>query len=220
VNRGVTLVAFLAFLAIAGPVAAHPHILIDARMIVTFNRAGEVAAITHEWLFDPAFSAWQVQGLDRDGDGTISEAELSDLARSTVANLGPFRFYTTAGEGVTNLPLASMDDARMTLDDGRLRLVFGLEPQSPYPIKASIEIAVYDPEYYTAFTYDAAAAVVLDKAPAGCAGVLEPPRPLSPELEAQLYDLPPTLTKLPPELAAAMRGREGAVVISCTGVQP
>jgi nickel/cobalt exporter len=219
VTRVLSIAAVLAF-ASATPVIAHPHILIDARMTVTFNGAGEVAAITHEWRFDAAFSAWQVQGRDSDGDGVVSEAELAGLARETVANLGPFRFYTTAGEGIANLPLASMDDARMTLEEGRLRLVFGLEPQSPYPIGETLEIAVYDPEYYTAFTYNPATAVALEGAPVGCAATLEPPRPLSPELEAQLYELPPELTRLPPELAAALRGREGAVVVACSEAQP
>jgi nickel/cobalt transporter (NicO) family protein len=96
-------------------------------------------------------------------------------------------------------------------------LLFGLEPQSPYRIDAQLEIAVYDPEYYVAFSFDDPAAVVLKNAHASCHIAIEPPRPLSAELEAQLYSLPPTATSLPPELAAAMRGREGAIVVSCNG---
>jgi nickel/cobalt exporter len=204
---------------VSTPAFAHPHIFIDARMIVAFNDAGEVMSITHAWLFDAAFSAWETQGRDSDGDGVVSEAELSAYAAETVARLGPLRFYTKAGEGVANLPLASMDDARMTLEDGRLLLVFGLEPQTPYRIKDSLEIAVYDPEYYTAFNLTGSSAVILADAPEGCVGAYQPPRPLPPELEAQLYSLPPGLTTLPPELAAALRGREGAVIVSC-GAQP
>jgi nickel/cobalt exporter len=210
----------MALLAAAGPAAAHPHILIDARMEAAFNAAGELVSVTHEWTFDPAFSAWQVQGRDTDGDSLLSEEELEGLAVETVSRLGPFRFYTTAGEGVSSLPLASMDNPRMTMSDDRLVLVFGLEPQSPYRIGTALEIAVYDPEYYTAFTFGEETAVVLVNAPSGCTGSLQPPRPLPADLEAELYSLPPEVTKLPPALAAALRGREGAVVVSCEGTGP
>lgn len=218
-NRVLPISVLLAF---AGPgvALAHPHILIDARMVVVFNGDGDVAEVRHEWLFDPAFSAWQVQGRDSDGDGSASEAELAGLASETVRGLGPYRYYTKAGEGVTDLPLASMDKARMTMVEGRLLLVFGLEPQAPYRIGDSLEIAVFDPEYYTAFTFTEGTAVALEGAPVGCTGSLQPPRPLPPELEAQLYDLPPELTKLPPELAAALRGREGAVLVTCSETAP
>jgi ABC-type uncharacterized transport system substrate-binding protein len=203
----------------ATPALAHPHILIDARLVVVFNAAGELASVRHEWMFDAAFSAWQSQGRDSDGDGMVSDAELAGFADETAMGLAPYRFYTTAGEGISNLPLASMDNARMTMTDGRILFTLGLEPQSPYRIEDRFEIAVYDPEYYTAFTFTEGS-VVLEKAPTDCGGAVEPPRPLSAELEARLYSLPPETTKLPPELAAALRGREGAVVVSCGGTAP
>jgi ABC-type uncharacterized transport system substrate-binding protein len=146
----------------------------------------------------------------------VSEAELQDYADDMVGRLGPHRFYTKAGEGIVEVPLASMDDARMRLVDGRLLLTFGLEPQAPYPIRENLEVAVFDPEYYTAFTFSGDA-VSLDNAPSGCAVALEPPRPLPPDIEAELYALPPTVTKLPAEISAALRGREGAVLVTCTG---
>jgi ABC-type uncharacterized transport system substrate-binding protein len=220
VTRFFSIAAGLAAAAISStPALAHPHIFIDARMIVAFNAAGEVTSITHAWLFDAAFSAWETQGRDTNGDGAVSEAELAAYAAETIARLGPLRFYTKAGEDTFNLPLASMDDARMTLSEGRLLFVFGLEPQAPYRINENLEIAVHDPEYYTAFNLTEGGTVLLDNAPDGCSGAYHPPRPLPPELEAQLYSLPPDLTTLPAELAAALRGREGAVVISC-GAKP
>jgi ABC-type uncharacterized transport system substrate-binding protein len=200
--------------AVASPAAAHPHVLIDAGLVVVFNDAGDVVSVRHEWLFDPATSAWQTLGLDANGDGTTSEDELAALAQKSVRDIGERRFFTTAGEGTTSVPLASMDDAQMRSVEGRTLLVFGLEPQGPYPIEMSFEIAVYDPEYYIAFTF-AEGSVSLENAPPGCGVSIEPPKPLSAELEAQLYSLPPEITKLPPELAAALRGREGAVLVTC-----
>lgn len=209
--------ALAAFCAGTAPGLAHPHIFIDAGLVVVFDGSGEVASIRHEWRFDPLMSAWQTQGMDADGDGTVGEVELAEIAAETMRGLAPQRFYTRAGEGVANLPLAGMDDARMWSEDGRTMLVFGLEPQSPYRIAERLEIAVFDPEYYVAFSFADPTMVRLENAPEDCGIAIEPPRPLPPELEAQLYSLPPTATSLPPELAAALRGREGAVVVSCGG---
>lgn len=203
----------------ATPALAHPHVFIEAAVIAVFNDRGELTAVRHEWRFDPAISAWQSMGLDADGDGLVSGEEMAALAATTMRDLALNRFYTTAGEGVDPLPLASMDDGRMQNLDGRTLLEFGIEPQEPYRIRERLEIAVYDPEYYTAFSFDHPDAVRLVNAPAGCSIAVEPPRLLPPELEEQLYSLPATVTKLPPELAAALRGREGAVVVTCGGTQ-
>lgn len=62
--------------------------------------------------------------------------------------------------------------------------------------------------------------VTFDGLPGGCAVRLDPPREVSPELQAQLFELPPDVTELPPELARAIRGTQGAIVIDCTGVPP
>ena len=59
-----------------GPGAAHPHIFVEAKATITFDDAGQVLSVHHQWTFDEAYSAWAVQGLDADLDGQVTTEEL------------------------------------------------------------------------------------------------------------------------------------------------
>jgi nickel/cobalt exporter len=197
------------------PALAHPHIFIDAKATIVFNDAGELTGIRNSWTFDEGFSVWQTQGLDTNGDGITSSEEMQELADENMAGLAEYGFYTFAGEGDETLPFASMDDARFVFESGRSTLSFGVEPQGPYRIRDALEIAINDPEYYVSITFADASAVTLENAPAGCVARLDPPETMSDALAEQLYSLPPDVTQLPPELAAALRGVQGAIVVTC-----
>lgn len=212
--------ASAATLGFIGAAQAHPHIFIDAKATIVFNDAGELIEIKNDWTFDEAFSVWQVQGLDTNNDGITSSEEMQELADENIKGLAEYNFYTSAGETTASLPFASMDDARFVFADNRSTLRFGIEPQGPYRIKNKLEIAVADPEYYVAITFHAPSDITLENAPAGCAVHMEPPRELSPDLQARLYELSPDVTKLPPDLEAAVRGTQGAIVVDCSGAAP
>ncbi len=184
---------------------------------IVFNDQGELAAIRHSWTFDEAFSVWQVQGLDTDGDGTITPEEMQELADETIEGLAAYDFYTSAGEANTSLPFASMGDARFVFENNRSTLTYTIAPRQPYRIGDRLEIAVADPEYYVAIGFDSPADVTLENAPAGCAFHMQPGRDLSPDLQARLFELPPDVTKLPPDLEFALRGAQGAIVVDCSG---
>jgi ABC-type uncharacterized transport system substrate-binding protein len=69
--------ALLAALALfPGPAEGHPHEWIDVASEVLFDKRGAIEAIRHHWRFDEAFSAFALQGLDTDGDGSYSPEEL------------------------------------------------------------------------------------------------------------------------------------------------
>jgi nickel/cobalt transporter (NicO) family protein len=207
--------AALLFILLATPVLAHPHIFIDAKATILFNDAGEVVGIRNSWTFDEAFSIWQIQGLDTNGDGITSSEEMQELADENMVGLAEYGFYTSAGAADETLPLASMDDAKFVYENGRSTLTFGVEPQGPYRIRDALEIAINDPEYYVAITFADVSDVTLENAPEGCGVRLEPPKDMSEEILAELYALPPDVTRLPPKLAAAMRGAQGAIVVTC-----
>lgn len=202
-------------LAQVAPAVAHPHIFIDAKTKIIFNDAGEVIGIENSWTFDEAFSAWQTAELDVNGDGITSTEEMADLAKENINGLAEYGFYTYAGEGSATLPLASTNNARFVYENGRSTFTFRVEPPNPYRIKGSFEVAIYDPEYYVAITIPDAAAVTLENAPGGCTVSLQPPQEMPQRLADQLYALPPDMLKLPPDLAAALRGVQGAIQVKC-----
>jgi ABC-type nickel/cobalt efflux system permease component RcnA/ABC-type uncharacterized transport system substrate-binding protein len=212
--RGAVVIGSLALGA--GAAEAHPHIWIDAKARVSFNDAGELVAIHNTWTFDEAFSVWQIQGLDTDGDGLTSPEEMQDLADENLQGLAEYGFYTLAGEADATLPMASLHDGRFEFKDNRSTFTFGIEPQEPNRIKGRFELAIADPEYYVAINFADLADVTLENAPAGCTLDMEPPRELPPEVQARLGELSADVTTLPPDLEAAVRGAQGAIVIDCS----
>lgn len=211
--------AVTATVGLVGAAQAHPHIFIDAKATIVFNDAGELTAIRNSWTFDEAFSVWQIQGLDTNGDGITSSEEMQELADENLKGLAQYGFYTSAGNNAASLPFASMDEARFVFENNRSTLTFGIEPQAPYRIKDRLEIAIADPEYYVAITLRDGD-VTLENAPAGCNLHLEPPREMSPELQERLFQLGPDVTKLPPDLETAVRGTQGAIVLDCSAEAP
>lgn len=210
--------AVFALLALAVPAAAHPHILIDAKVGVVFDGNGAVSGLRHEWTFDTAFSAWMIQGLDTNGDRETSPEELQSLADENMVGLAEYGFYTYAGQGDALMAFTPDGDQRMVYQDGHVTLTYSVTATAPLPITGRFELAVYDPEYYVAISFADVADVTLENAPASCAAVLEPPKPMAPDVEERLYALGPEVLELPPDLAAAMRGTQGLIAVTCGDV--
>src|SRR5690606_3645342 len=67
--------------------AAHPHVWIDAHSQVMFDDARRMAALRVVWRFDEFYSLFAIEGLDQDGNGTLTPAELQPLAELNVTSL-------------------------------------------------------------------------------------------------------------------------------------
>lgn len=205
----------LALLGMAVPALAHPHILIDAKVAVLFDANGTVTGLRHAWSFDSAFSAWMIQGLDTNGDRETSPEELQPLADENMVGLAEYGFYTSAGDDDAPMVFQPVGDQRMVYEDGKVTLSYSVSAAKPQPVGERFELAVYDAEYYVAISFADAGDVTLENAPESCSAVLEPPKPMAPEVEQRLYALGPEVLELPPDLAAAMRGTQGLIVVTC-----
>lgn len=197
------------------PALAHPHILIDAKATVVFDADGAVSGLRHEWRFDTAFSAWMIQGLDTNGDRVTSPEELQSLADENMVGLAEYGFYTYAGDVEAPMAFTPAGDQRMVYEDGHVTLSYSVDATAPLPMSGRFELAVYDPEYYVAIGIAEAGDVTLENAPDSCRAVVEPPRPMAPDVEERLYALGPEVLELPPDLAAAMRGTQGLIAVTC-----
>jgi ABC-type nickel/cobalt efflux system permease component RcnA/ABC-type uncharacterized transport system substrate-binding protein len=203
-----------------GAAQAHPHIWVDAKAVLDFNAAGELTAIHNTWVFDEALSVWQIQGLDTNNDGITSPEELQPLAEDNLKGLAEYGFYTSAGTGAESIAFHSTDTPKYVFNNNRLTFTFSIAPDQPYKLQHRFELSVADPEYYVAITFASTADVTLNGAPAGCTLGMDPPRELSPDIQARLFDLSADVTKLPPDLEAAVRGSQGAIVLDCSAVNP
>lgn len=201
----------------AGSVWAHPHIWIDARVVVVFDGNGLISAIRHEWTFDQAFSSWSIQGLDTDGDGQVSAAEFQALADENMIGLKEYAFYTFAGDGGRDATFSPGPNPIMTYDGARTTLKYTLLPNEPLWVGAAFEIEVTDPEYYASFTFLTDRGVTLENAPDNCSAEINAPRIIDAELEAQLFALGPDVTELPADLKSAAADLANVVIVSCEG---
>ena len=162
--------------ATSGPALAHPHVFVDARAEIVFDKAGEVTAIRHIWQFDEAFTAFAIQGLDADNDGKLSDAELAPLAKVNVDSLKEYGFFTWLRQGRKSFRFVPPTEYWLEFHGGRLTLFYTLPLKTPVAIHGKATLEVFDPEYFVAFTFPKKKAVTLSDAPPGCTAEYHPPQ--------------------------------------------
>lgn len=172
------LLAGLALLA-AGPVLAHPHVWITAKAELVYAPDGRVAAVRHHWAFDPAYSAFVTQGLDKGPDGQPTAQALEPLAKENTDSLAEFDYFTLLKADGTKQAFDPPREPAMTIEDGQAVLSFLLPLKAPVAAKRALVFEVFDPTYFVSFAMaDGDDAVRLSGAPKGCAATLKRPKTL------------------------------------------
>lgn len=195
---------------------AHPHVFVDAVSEIVFDSSGHITAIRHHWRFDDAFSAFAIQGLDTDGDGHYSKAELDPLAEVNVTSLSEFDFFTFLSVGDKTTQFAGPTDYWLDLADGFLTLHFTLPVTQPFKPDVPAVLEVYDPEYFVAFEIPAAEAVRMVGAPAGCRLTVRLAKELDDSAAAALAEIGPDQRQLPEELKALTEGLDNSATVACS----
>lgn len=196
--------------------SAHPHVLVDAKSEVVFDADGRMRSVRHVWQFDPAFSAYAIQGLDENGDGQLSAAELQPLAKINVESLQEFDFFTYLAIGGEALEFSEPQEYWLELRGGGLTLFYELPLTTPIAVAPDTTLEVFDPEYFVAFNFVEDDPVTLVDAPPNCAAVYHPPGKIDPRTMAMLNALPQDQRELPPELAGAADDLADVAEIKCS----
>lgn len=211
------LVFLLTLVFPAAPGAlAHPHVWVDAVSEIVFDSAGRITAIKHHWRFDEAFSAFAVQGLDLDGDGTYSKAELDPLAEVNVSSLSEYDFFTFMTVGDKETRFGKPKDYWLDLDDGFLTLHYTLPLAEPFRPDEPAVLEVFDPEYFVAFEIPAAEAVRMVGAPPGCELTVQLAKDLDDTAIAALAEIGPEQRELPEELKVLTEGLDNSATVACS----
>jgi ABC-type uncharacterized transport system substrate-binding protein len=209
------LIAVAAAVAITSPAAAHPHVLVDAKSEVVFDAEGRMKSVRQVWRFDAAFSAYAIQGLDTDEDGTYSDEELKPLAKVNVDSLKDFDFFTFLTVGDAELDFVEPQEYWLELHGDQLTLFYNLPLKEPIEVGPRTTLEVFDPDYFVAFTFVKEGPVTLDGAPGGCTAVYHPPKEIDDQTMAILNARPQDQRELPPELADAAAGLANLAEIKC-----
>ena len=199
----------------AGGAFAHPHVFVDFQAQILFDAQGRMTHVRNVWRFDRAFSVYASQGLDKDGDGKLSEQELAPLAKTNVNSLKEYAFFTYLTIGKQRIKLAFPDQYFLRVYDGRLTLFFQLPLITPTLPGPDTTLEIYDPEYFVAFTFGKKDPITLYQAPQGCTAQIHPPRQLDAGIIAKLAAIPAEEHDLPPELRDAAVGIANVITLKC-----
>lgn len=211
-----SLIVF-AFAALAATAAeAHPHVFIDAKEEIVFDKDGKMSAVRHVWQFDAAFTAFAVQGLDTNGDGDLSDEELQPLAKVNVESLKDFHYFTRLKVNGERAPVDEPTEYWLDFHGGRLTLFYTLPLRKPVSPGASTTLEVFDPEYFVAFNFIAEQPITLADAPPNCKAHFQPPKELDAQTATMLAAIPADQRDLPPELAEAAAGLSSQITVDCS----
>ena len=162
----------LALTLTAAPLGAHPHIFVETALRFEVNDAREVTGVTVTWTYDDFFTLLILEdyGLDSDGDGELTEAELDtlfgfDLIEWPEGFEGDLYVYRN-GE---KIEMPRPRPIGIAVEDGFITATHYREIP-PVAVEA-IEVLQYDPTYYVA--YDVSQGVTLTDS--GCTATVTDP---------------------------------------------
>ena len=157
---------------------AHPHVFVATETEVLYMPDGSISGIRHRWSFDEGYSAFAVQGLDKNNDGKLTPDELVDLAKVNVESLHEFGFFTVAKANGRKQAFAQPVDYSLAYDGKILALTFTLPLKGPASASKSFGLEVFDESYFVSFAWaEGEKPVKLSAAPAGCIVTLTRPKP-------------------------------------------
>lgn len=157
---------------------AHPHVWVTMTEELLYAPDGSVTGVRHAWTFDDMFSAFATEGLAQKKPGEFTREELAPLAKVNVESLKQYAYFTYARVDGKRHRDAFNDPIDYYLDFDPKETVLTLHFTLPFktPVKSkSLEVEVYDPEFFIDFGFAEKDPVRLVSAPAQCAAAIEKP---------------------------------------------
>jgi tRNA threonylcarbamoyladenosine biosynthesis protein TsaE len=212
----------LLWLVLAGSslVQAHPHMWVQATMQLGFNASGEITYVKQAWVFDEMFSSYAKQGLPETSDKRPAQELLDQIGRSWIEALADpmSHYFTTIRYGGRELATQPARNVKVgwNSETQQMSLQFELPLLQPLNLKGQdLSIAVADPTFYVAYSFDEPQALELIAAPESCKAVYQPPQRLDIQTAQRLAALPANVTELPDDLMSVTQTLQHRVNVSC-----
>jgi len=180
IRQIVFLIAALVGLIAAAPHAnAHPHVWVTMTSELLYAPDGSITGVRHAWTFDDMFSAFATQGLEQKTKGQFTREELAPLAKVNVESLQEYAYFTYVKVNGKRQKDALSDPVDYHLEYDPKETVLTLHFTLPFktPVKAkSLDVEVYDPEFFIDFGFAEKDQVRLVNAPEQCSVSVVKPR--------------------------------------------
>ena len=187
--RRISVSALGLSMLIPSTAVAHPHVWVNVTSALHYNPQGEVMGVRHAWTFDEAYSAFAVQGLDKNNDGVYAREELADLAKVNVESLVDFAYFTFLKMDGKQQSFDAPKDYHLEYDKKQMTLHFTLPLKDAQKSKQAVGLEIYDPTYFVSFTLkETDDAVKVVDAPKGCTVKISRPTP-DPKVQEMLAQL-------------------------------
>lgn len=203
------------FTLMAGPASAHPHIFVDAKVVINFNEQGDLVGFDNTWTFDSFYSAWIVQGLPRDAEGDLTPEALAQISDGMLANVIDKEYFTTARDGLGALVLGRAVKPVLSYDHDKLQFSFYVPISEPRVIVDNLRLTIDDPQYYVALDFRGVDPVSLAGAPTDCTKGMIAPQAMSPDLSAALSEIAADVTTIPNDLRERLQNLRGGIIVQC-----
>jgi ABC-type uncharacterized transport system substrate-binding protein len=160
-------VALASLVLTCSAAGAHPHVWVTVKSEIVYAPDGSVTGVRHAWTFDDMFSAFATQGLDQKTKGLFTREELAPLAEENAKGLKEFNYFTFAKADGKKTPFTDPVDYWFEFTNDVLTLHFMLPLKTPAKAQ-TLDVDVYDPTFFVAFSFADKDPVALAAAPPQC----------------------------------------------------
>jgi ABC-type uncharacterized transport system substrate-binding protein len=129
---------------------AHPHIFVEHRMQVLFGPSG-VTGLRMVWSFDELYSSTLRTDYTDTAKGPITAKDVESLRSQHFAPVAGRHFFAVTTVNGTAVPLDQFTDFDAKFVDGKAIYSFTIPVKAAPAAKNTLEITVFDPEYYIDF---------------------------------------------------------------------
>ncbi|MGH7335139.1 MAG: DUF1007 family protein [Candidatus Rokuibacteriota bacterium] len=150
-SRSVLLAAAvlaLGLVLVASAASAHPHVFVEHTITVVVGGDG-LEGFRFAWTFDEMFCSMIVLTFDANKDKSLSAPEVKTIEQKHFANLKDFNFFVHLRLNDKPVAVTSFKDFQVKVANGQVVYEFTIPVNAA---EGTLELAVDDPTYYSAFS--------------------------------------------------------------------
>ena len=144
---------------------------------ILFSEDGKMTGVANTWSFDEGYSAYAVQGIPTQPNGTIARETLDVLAKSNTEALDEFGYFTSIRMDGKKLSLAAPKDYWLDYDGHVMTYHMTLPLKEPMKPGKVTMVEIYDPTYFVSFAFpESPNPVTMPTSPKGCSLTVARPK--------------------------------------------